>query len=161
MEKKDRKLTFLFGAGASYAAGFPLQNQLLRKILNEIGEKAKSAKFLRRFIAQIYNLDFKSNRGSLPSIEHLLGILEYSLDEYSPLGSQYMPSDILSVRKALIAGLVHSLSGTSEEPREIGLYKTLIGQISGSDIPWLNVSFITLNYDLLLDTSFDHLFPEA
>ncbi len=156
----EKRLAFIFGAGASYAEGFPLNRELLWKITRDVGDATASAKLLRRFLSEVYNLNAESKDG-FPPLEHILGILELSLDEYSPLGLKYQPVDILGIRKALVAGLIHALSRPSGPAEGFGIYKALIDRVADLGIACSNVSYITLNYDLLLDTSFEHLYPES
>jgi hypothetical protein len=150
----DRDVLIVFGAGASIADGAPLQKDLLRLIFDSHEEKIResdAAKVVMSFIKE--NFDLSS--GIFPSLESVFGYIDYFLSKKEGLGKNYPTAKIIEIREALIQ-LIHYVVASSTVERR-GVYKHFWEIVATVN---RNVSIITMNYDTLLDESFDFLYPD-
>ncbi|HEY9857374.1 MAG TPA: SIR2 family protein [Stenomitos sp.] len=142
-----RKAVYFFGAGASAAESpvAPTNTNLLKGGLSRRQGKYQT---LQRFLTDWGFSDFQF----LPSIEELLSILDNCLSKGEPIGQRWSISDLTRCREELVTCIYDVIGDTldsrSNGSSEQGLYEQLIRQLPGED-----VSLISLNYDLLLDTA--------
>jgi len=149
---KFRDVTFVFGAGASYAAGLPLQNQLLTLILKD--SKISSSP-LGKMVNEFIRDNFYFSEDYIPTLESVFGYLDYFIQHDESLGNDFTTAKILEIKEALIK-LIHYIiserSNTDCHPYRF--FWEIVKEYS------LNISIITLNYDTLIDEAFDFLYPD-
>lgn len=152
----QRDVVFVFGAGASHADGVPLQRHILPKILSggnndiansDIGKKV--IKFLRD------NFTFNVEKNQYPRIEAVFGFLDYFIQQNESLNRDYSYSDIAEIKEYLIK-LIHYIVDLRTDKPSKYYHKFWESVQSYND----NISIITLNYDTLLEQSFDFLFKK-
>ncbi|MBC5994014.1 hypothetical protein [Pontibacter cellulosilyticus] len=148
--KDQRDALFVFGAGASTADGGPLQRDLLPHILNTKHERSATVELVKRFIED--NFDVSS--GHYPSLESIFGFLDYFISKQESLGKGYTTASIAFVKEALIRLVHYSIDGCSKSK---GVYKRFWEVVANTN---RNISVLTMNYDTLLDESFDFLYPD-
>jgi len=100
---KFRDVTFVFGAGASYAAGLPLQNQLLTLILKD--SKISSSP-LGKMVNEFIRDNFYFSEDYIPTLESVFGYLDYFIQHDESLGNDFTTAKILEIKEALIK-LIH------------------------------------------------------
>lgn len=144
-----RDVLFVFGAGASISDGGPLQKDLLPQILNEIYEDSELASLVKAFIQE--NFDTESR--NTPSLESVFGYLDYFISKKESLKGGYTTLKLIGIKEALIRLIHHQISVSKIRK---GIYKKFLECLDSHN---KNVSIITMNYDTLLDESFDFLYP--
>ena len=147
--KDKRKTLYVFGAGASIADGGPLQRDLLPDILSEKYDNSELATLVKDFISNNFDIE----DGNCPSLESVFGYLDYFISQKESLGGEFTTAKLLSLKEALIRLIHHSIS---ESNKSKGVYRNFWEAVDKSD---KNISIITMNYDTLLDESFDFLYP--
>jgi len=144
-----RDVLFVFGAGASISDGCPLQKDLLPEILYEDYGDSELVNLVKKFI--ITNFDTEND--NYPSLESVFGYLDYFISKKESLKGGYSTIQIISIKETLIRLIHHRISETKTRR---GIYKKFLECINKVN---KNVSIITMNYDTLLDESFDFLYP--
>ncbi|RNI22622.1 SIR2 family protein [Rufibacter latericius] len=148
--KNKRDVLFVFGAGASIADGGLMQRDLLPQILKAEYEGSEPVNLVKHFI---YN-NFDIENGSYPSLESVFGYLDYFISKKESLKDGYSTLQLVSVKESLIR-LIHYI--ISESKIRKGVYTKFLTSLNCLN---KNVSIITMNYDTLLDESFDFLYPK-
>jgi len=150
----SRDLVFLLGAGASHPDGVPLQEHILPQILSgEIREIAESqiGCQLRQFVCANFYTDAKA--GVFPGLEAVFGFLDYFIQQNESLSADYSHHSLRELKENFIKAIhyVVNLNTDKHSPTYHRLWEA-IHRLNR------NVSIITLNYDTLLEQSFDFLF---
>lgn len=149
-----RDILFVFGAGASYAEGAPLQSELLPYILNDSDPKISKSKLGRAVIEFVKDFFYISDDFT-PTLESVFGFIDYFIHTKESLGGELNTARIAEIRESLIK-LIHYAIQT--KPKEkTSVYKTFWDRAKDST---LNIGIISLNYDTLLDKAFDFLYPD-
>jgi|GEM_PF-6645063 len=139
---------FIFGAGASKDAGIPLANEILPKIIlqhsESLGEHAIRVKdFLRDL-----RWSHKGGKDHLPTFEEVLSFLDLAVVNGEVFSKTFQKLE--KIRDSFI----HCLESLIESERmknetNTSHYKKLISLFCPNELPY--ATFITLNYDTLLD----------
>ena len=153
-EQNDRpKTVLIFGAGASYSAGIPLQADLIPQILKS-GDlqlrKSEAAKRIRNFLASNF-----PNTKQYPSLEEVFGFLEFFISNEYSLSKNEMPSDLRNLRTDLIKVIHYLISRGTERSVDFTAFWNVIANRSAK------VGVITTNYDTAIDEAFDDIFPDC
>ena len=150
----SRDVLFVFGAGASVAAGAPSQNELLRLICESPDENLNSSEAVG-LVRQFLHENFDLSGDSYPSLESVFGFLDYFVTRKEGLGGDYPNARLLEIRKALIQA-IHYVVAIPEVSHGNG-YRRFWEGISDEN---RNISIVTTNYDTLLEEAFDFLYPD-
>ncbi len=151
---QKRDVVFVLGAGASQPDGIPLQRYMLPKILSgEIEEIAKSeiGNKVINFIEDNFTYDVEHHH--YPQLEAVFGFLDYFIQQNESLNQKYPYSEILIIREYLIK-LIYYIVNFKTDKHSKYYHKFWKNIQEEND----NVSIITLNYDTLLEQSFEFLF---
>lgn len=151
-----RDVVFVFGAGTSYPDGVPLQKQILPKIVSDfIPEIINSeiGKLVNEFIHDNFYFDAASR--SYPSIEAVFGYIDYFIEHNESLSLKYSFQKLVDIKEYLIK-LIHYIVNMRTENKS-SYYQMFWESVKKYNS---NVSIITLNYDTLLEQSFDHLYGD-
>lgn len=109
--EQTRDILFVFGAGASIAAGAPLQRDIL-KLIFESGDselsRSDAAEEVRTFIQE----NFYISDGEYPTLEAIFGYLDYFISQRESLSGEYTTSRISDIKEALIKLLHYAISDT-------------------------------------------------
>ncbi|MBW2358783.1 MAG: SIR2 family protein [Deltaproteobacteria bacterium] len=150
-----RDVVFIFGAGASYADGAPLQEDILPRIL-ETNNKELCDSLIHRVIKEFLADNFKWNKdaGYYPTLEEVFGFIDYFIQKGESLNQKYSLGLIIEIKEALIK-LTHYIISftTSSTSRVYQLFWEAIYKYNK------NISTIVLNYDTYLEDAFSHMFP--
>ncbi len=152
-----RDIVFVFGAGASYADGAPLQKEILPIIMSgkvpDI-ENSPTGKMVSEFITDNFAWDARTR--AYPTLETVFGFLDYFITQDEHLNSKYSNSVIRAIKEGLIK-LIHFVI-SEKTNRQAKVYHTFWDTIMEHNP---NISILTLNYDTLLEEAFKSSYPEA
>lgn len=150
----QRDVVFILGAGASHPDGVPLQREILPHIIsknfNEINP-SETAKTVVEFIKE--NFRFDEEKNIYPELEAVFGFIDYFIQHNESLNSHYTHERIVNIKEYLIK-LIHHIVNLETDKSSIYYNKFWKALVEG--VP--NSSIITLNYDTLLEQSFEFLF---
>ena len=140
------KTTFVFGAGASNAEGLPTGRSILEKCFSLFpndGHVQQVKVFVKTFF----------NYGQLPSFEQVLTPIDVCLSKREALSNQWDYEQLTSLRDDLLYSLALTLDKTSKDAGAIHhrFVSTLFKK------PRTDFSFISFNYDILLDNALEKL----
>jgi len=152
--EKFRDVVFVFGAGASYSDGVPLQSELLPYILSNLDPKIHTSKIGKAVVDFIRDNFYVSDKHT-PTLESVFGFIDYFIMKGESLGGEFNTTRICEIKEALIK-LIHYTISRKRNQRN-GVYKAFWERAKEYN---LNISVISLNYDTLLDESFDFLYPD-
>lgn len=153
----DRDIVFVLGAGASHPDGVPLQRDILPQILsgrsNDIND-SEIGRIVNEFIKENFEFDIKKNL--FPELEAVFGFIDYFIQHNESLNSKYTNEKIIHIKEYLIK-LIHYIVNleTDKSSHYYNLFWNAIVKYSP------NSSIITLNYDTLLEQSFEFLFKNC
>ena len=141
---------FIFGAGASKDEGLPIQEELLSTYFNTQRDD-ECRPILQRYFQDFYRIDIDAiTHENIPSFEDTLGIIEAAIENEQNFGKHYTLPSLRTLRTALILAM-----GTAIEHARLNIRDThhrLLHKLfpPGRFHPH-EFSFISFNYDLLLD----------
>ena len=128
---------FIVGAGFSSYAGLPLTNQFTKKLLDVKGLKLdgpsnRIVPFLQKFVENTFGHLPKSSPNDWPHLEDIFTCIDLSANTGPHLGPNYSPSDLRTVRRALIVRIILMLRHTYTQRRDNAdsNWKTLEGFFS-------------------------------
>ncbi|MBL1213876.1 MAG: hypothetical protein HND52_11020 [Ignavibacteriae bacterium] len=151
-----RDVTFVMGAGTSHPDGVPLQKHILPQIIHGGIEEIYSSDLGRGVIDFVSdNFEFQSKTHQYPQLEAVFGFLDYFIQQNESLSSKYTNLKIHEIKESLIKliyYIVNHQTGSSSK-----YYHHLWEAVKKFNT---NVSFITLNYDTLLEQAFDFMFKK-
>lgn len=152
-EKRDAVI--LFGAGASYPDGVPLQKEILPIILNGKNEEINSSEIGQAVIKFIQENFSVNDVNQYPRLEAIFGFIDYFLYQRESLSSFYSNSYIFSLKEYLIKLIHYVVNYKTNVPSNC--YLEFWNQVKKTN---KNISFITLNYDTLLEQAFNNLYKK-
>ena len=149
-----RDIIFVLGAGASQPDGVPLQRDILPQILSNKFEEIRSSEIgiiVTGFIKDNFKFDIEKNL--FPELEAVFGFIDYFIQYNESLNSRYTTEKIVHIKEYLIK-LIHYI--VNLETDKSSHYYNLFWKTLLQNAP--NSSIITLNYDTLLEQSFEMFF---
>lgn len=150
----QRDVVFVLGAGASRPDGVPLQRDILPQIISGVNQQIENSEIGRiviEFIKDNFEFDIKSNL--YPQLEAVFGFIDYFIQQNESLSAKYSYDTIRHIKEYLIK-LIHYIVNL-ETDKSSKYYNQFWKEVIKRNP---NVSVITLNYDTLLEQSFDFLF---
>ena len=144
---------FIFGAGASYGDGVPLQADILPSIIKDEDPQLKhseTAKRLRRFLTENF-----AHGEQNPSLEEVFGFIDFFINNNLSLSSHWGIKELIEI-KGDLSKTIHYI--ISKRTRSSDTFKEFWKKIKSVD-PEIGV--ITTNYDTLIDEAFDSIYPEC
>ncbi|KUO61825.1 hypothetical protein APF79_12220 [bacterium BRH_c32] len=152
----QRDVLFVLGAGTSFADGVPLQRALLPMILSggidEI-DNSEIGKIFKEFIQE--NFKYNSASNTYPALEAVFGFFDYFIQHNESLSSKYPLEKIVTLKEYLIK-LIHYVVNIQTD-KSSTYYNLFWNSIIENN---KNISILTLNYDDLLEQSFNFLFKK-
>ncbi len=150
----------ILGAGASKAEGAPTQDQLIKEFFSQYGPSDdrkiwhnKIFKFFKNFFGIQYNEDI--NRLDFPTFEEVLGLLELAIKREEYFGKHIMTiKSLMAIRKNLIF-LIAKVIKDSLSSHE-NHHHNLILRLKNENL-LDTTSFISLNYDIIIDNRIHQL----
>lgn len=150
-----RDVVFVFGAGASYADGAPLQADILPLIMSdELPDirKSKIGQTVTEFIAE--NFAWDVNARIYPTLETVFGFLDYFISQDEHLNAQYPNARIRAIKEGLIKLIHYVISVKSNQQGKT--YRSFWEAVCRYNP---NIAILTLNYDTLLEDAFSNIHP--
>ncbi len=136
-----RNIGFLFGAGTSYAAGYPLTWELTKKVLQSLGQDQLD---LLKSILSKEDLELESETGS-PDIEVISDIL----NKHKNIGGIEKIETLISDVKSNIINCLNSVTEVNYE-YHLQFFQAIKRKLANSKT---SVWIFTTNYDLVLETA--------
>ena len=152
---QTRDALILFGAGASYPDGVPLQREILPIILDGNNEEIINSEIGSAVIKFIKDNFSTENKKLYPRLEAVFGFIDYFLYQKESLDSFYSNSYIFTLKEYLIKLIHYVVNYKTNKPSHC--YLEFWNQIEELN---KNISFITLNYDTLLEQAFHTLYSK-
>jgi len=151
-----RDVVFVFGAGASHPDGVPLQKHILPIILTEKKNELEDT-FIGKTVIQFIedNFEYNAERDQYPNLEAVFGFLDYFILQSESLNATYTHNKIVEIKEYLIK-LIHYIVNLQTDKKSKYYHKFWEAVQKYNN----NISIITLNYDTLLEHSFDFLFKK-
>ena len=152
---QGRDVVFVFGAGASYADGAPLQGDILPIILSDERSDIRKSpihRLVTEFITD--NFAFDPDSGYFPTLEAVFGFLDYFIQRDEALNKKYTVPCLREVKESLIKLIHYVISEKTETKSEV--YRLFWESIYKYN---RNISVITLNYDTFLEDAFSFMYP--
>jgi len=140
-------VVFVFGAGASYDDGAPLQDEILPIILSgqlKDIESSATGQAVCGFLRD--NFAWDARAGIYPTLESVFGFLDYFINQNEHLSAAYPNAEIRAVKEGLIK-LIHYVISEKSNRRAM-VYKSFWSAVLRHNA---NLSILTLNYDTLLE----------
>ena len=141
---------FVFGAGASYADGAPLQADILPIIMSdELPDirKSKTGQSVTEFIEDNFAWDERAQ--IFPTLETIFGFLDYFISQDEHLSAKYPNARIRTIKEGLIKLIHYVISVKSNgQGRTYRAFWESICRYKPA------ISILTLNYDTLLEDAF-------
>jgi NAD-dependent SIR2 family protein deacetylase len=151
-----RDVVFVLGAGASAPDGVPLQRDLLPFIAaSDDPDLSRSwmGSGLRGFLDTWFGAELSS--GCFPSLEEVFGFLDYHISTGEALGEDWPVEALGEIRRALVVCIHHAIHVASNG--HASTYRSFWERVGAMN---RNIGVVTLNYDALLETAFDPLYPD-
>lgn len=143
---------FIFGAGASYSAGVPLQAELVPQLLTESDPQLRNSEIANR--ARAFIKENFDPQDRFPSLEEVFGLIAFCLANETSLSQRWSTRELLEVRGDLIKILHYLISRRTTDSTDFRLFWQRVSDLQAS------LGVITTNYDTLADEAFDVIFPE-
>lgn len=160
--------TFVFGAGASISEGGLLTSDLLFNSLRNRRVNQEFVSIVKRFLKDLFgvtNIDTVKSKKLLPSFEELLTIVDVALLKQEEFSSDWNTENLLELRRALVYCIARILKISIEGKVDdllIRHHKRFVNSIFDKNISKKvgKSSFISFNYDILLDSALLDLHPD-
>ena len=155
------KTLIFLGAGASASDGVPVQSAILREYFktSETSDLHSTIKKeLRNYFKKIFNIDVESSKLEeieFPTFEEAIGMLDLAeirneaFKDFNMIGVESNSGQIQRLRIFLI----HAMATVIKEKAEHATWHRSLIKVLKSEDLIANVSFITTNYDILIDNS--------
>jgi len=155
----SRRRVFFLGAGASKAEGGLLTNELLLESLENPDVEQSFVSVVRRFLNELFRVP-EGSLEKLPQFEELLTLVDVALLKHEEFSEYWDNTRLMKLREALVYCIARTLKLKLQSRPETPIpeyHRQFIQNIFGnsgntnrSRIEYEN-SFISLNYDILLD----------
>lgn len=142
---------FIFGAGASYPDGVPLQRDLIPRILEDRDphlKKSPVSKKIRRFLTRNF-----SHGEQYPSLEEVFGFINFFIANDMSLSQEWGPKELFQLKTDLTKVLHYLISKSTKQSKTFSRFWEVIKEVDP------NIGVITTNYDTLIDEAFDRIYP--
>jgi hypothetical protein len=156
---------FFFGAGASKAEGGLLTSELLFKSLKSTEVDLRYSSIVKAFLKDLFRVgDVAKIRSveEMPGFEELLTIVDVALLKHEEFSAEWNKEKLLRLQQALIFCMAKILRIELRSPggeRRYQRYHRLFIQNLLDDRTRVSHSFISLNYDILLDYALLNQYP--
>jgi len=159
---------FLFGAGASKAEGGLLTSELLFESLRNPDVEGQYTSIVKAFLKDLFRIENAENITSvqqMPGFEELLTIVDIALLKQEEFSITWNKNALLRLREALIYCIARVLKIHLRPPAGEDQYqkyhKAFIQTLLDEESMTCKNSFISLNYDILLDQAILNRYPRT
>lgn len=147
------EIVFIFGAGASYPDGIPIQSDIIPIILHDIDLQLCESQ-LGRQIKEFLSENFSINE-RLPSLEEVFGFIDFHINNNYSLSNKWTILELLKLKSNFTKILHYVISDKTITTSEN--FKKFWDTIKYNKN---NIGVITTNYDTLIDDAFDVIYPD-
>lgn len=152
--QNDKPATvFIFGAGASYPDGVPLQCDIVPRILQDQDPQLKKSpvsKRIRKFLMHNF-----SHGDRYPSLEEVFGFINFFVANDLSLSSECGTRELFQLKSDLTKVIHYLISKSTRRSDSFTRFWKAIHEIDS------NIGVITTNYDTLIDEAFDTIYPSC
>jgi hypothetical protein len=150
-------MVFVFGAGASKAENAPTTDELLLKSLTEMRDDDRIEN-VKGFLRDFFYVDVRHlEAGKIPTFEETLTLIDVGLARQEDFSRDWNCAKLGEIRNNLIYCIAKILDQTLTESGK--LHKSFVTNLfSNPQRTCKNTSFISLNYDILLDNALIDLY---
>jgi NAD-dependent SIR2 family protein deacetylase len=144
---------FIFGAGASYDDGVPLQANILPLIIKDEDPQLKyseTAKRLRGFLTEHF-----AHGEQTPSLEEVFGFIDFFINYNLALSKQWGVKELIEIKGDFSKTVHYLISKSTQKSVAFRKFWKKVRSIEPE------VGVITTNYDTLIDEAFDAIYPEC
>lgn len=144
---------FIFGAGASYGDGVPLQADILPLIIKDEDPQLKhseTAQRLRGFLTEHF-----AHGEQTPSLEEVFGFIDFFINNSLSLSKQWGTKELIEIKRDFTKAVHYLISKNTRRSEVFNEFWKKIRSIEPE------IGVITTNYDTLIDESFDAIYPEC
>jgi len=146
------ELVFIFGAGASYPDGIPIQSEIIPIILNNDDLqiiKSISGRQIREFLKDNFSISEK-----YPTLEEVFGFIDFHLNNDFSLSKKWTIAEMINLKANLTKVLHYVISSKTKSSEH---FKLFWEAIRGNR---KEIAVITTNYDTLIDEAFDKIYSD-
>lgn len=146
------ELVFLFGAGASYGDGIPVQSDLISQILNDSDlqlSKSNAEKQIRSFLKDNFSINDR-----FLTLEEVFGFIGFHLNNELSLSKKWTIKELRDLKSNFTKVLHYVISSKTKQSEHFRQFWEKI-KLNRKEI-----GVITTNYDTLIDDSFDRIYSE-
>ena len=149
MDNEREKTVFFFGAGASAVEGAPIASKLLTDAFEELPDDGKIQN-IKEFLNDFY-LNDSSDEKYIPTFEEILSPIDICLQKQEQFSKKWDTKKLGELRDDLIY-CICTILNEKLWTKNIH-HKKLVNSIFSEPNKWNKYSFISLNYDILLDNA--------
>ena len=152
IQNDQPELVFIFGAGASYPDGIPIQSEIIPIILTNNNLQIINSKpgiQVREFLLDNFSLN-----GKLPSLEEVFGFIDFHLNNSFSLSSKWTITELIKLKANLTKILHYVISSKTKSSDNFSMFWEAI-RTNRKEI-----AVITTNYDTLIDEAFDKIYSD-
>jgi len=146
------ELVFIFGAGASYPDGIPIQSEIIPLILNNDDLqiiKSEPGKQIREFLKDNFSISEK-----FPTLEEVFGFIDFHLNNDFSLSKKWTITELIKLKANLTKVLHYVISSKTKSSVHFKYFWEAI-RVNRKEI-----GVITTNYDTLIDEAFDKIYSD-
>jgi hypothetical protein len=153
------RTTYILGAGFSHYGGLPLQSDFTKELLaaRDYGSGPSRAlvAYLDRFVQDVFDHAKGADAKYWPNLEDMFTCIDLAANSGHHLGPKYSPAKLRTVRRALIVRIMRMLHKKYSDAvkRQTPELKRLVYFLQSIDPA--SVSFLSLNWDVSLEASFE------
>jgi hypothetical protein len=153
--KENATSVFVVGAGYSSYAGIPLQMCFTDALLSGRGEASgnsgKIVQHVRKFVNRAFNPETTAGAQFWPELEDIFTCIDISANSGHNLGPGFRPSELRTIRRALIYRIITMLRERYREARsrKDEDWQTLLKFMRGFEPS--KVSFVATNWDTVVE----------
>jgi len=161
MNGKSIKTVYIVGAGFSSYAGLPLTTHFTKALIEArkfaSGPSRMIVDFLSRFIRETFDHSTTAGADTWPELEDIFTCVDLSANSGHNLGENFAPSDLRTVRRAILVRIFRMLDQKYGDARKKKSkdWRTLDKFFDGLDAG--SVGFISMNWDCVLERKLQNI----
>jgi hypothetical protein len=146
------ELVFIFGAGASYPDGIPIQSEIIPIILNNDDLQIINSlpgRQIREFLKDNFSIS-----EHYPTLEEVFGFIDFHINNDFSLSKKWTTTEMIKL-KANLTKVLHYVISNKTKSSEY--FKSFWEAIRANK---KEIAVITTNYDTLIDEAFDVIYSD-
>lgn len=152
IQNDQPELVFLFGAGASYGDGIPVQSDLIPLIINDEDlqlSKSRAGRQIREFLKDNF-----STKDRFPTLEEVFGFIDFHINNELSLSKKWTLKELRDLKLNLSKVLHYVISSKTKQSE---YFRAFWEKIKAHR---KEIGVVTTNYDTLIDEAFDSIYSE-